>query len=102
MTGFETATVAYRNAALACQHAGPWIGGGHIAIGIAQCLPIRAGPRLMRRASDSRDRLMDDQCRVETMKALEGRSAALEELIRRTGRAEGGREMSAARASRAP
>ena len=29
-------------------------------------------------------------------------SAALEELIRRTGRAEGEREMSAARASRAP
>ena len=45
---------------------------------------------------------MDDQRHVETMKALEGQSAALEELIRRTGRAEGAREMSAARASRAP
>ncbi len=94
MTGFETATLAFHAASLGWQEVSAWATVGGVAIGIAQCLLIAWGLRLMQQNASARDagiaagRVTDDQRHAEAMQAHADSHAeamrALEVLIART------------------
>ena len=75
MTGFETATLAFHAASLGWQEVSAWATVGGVAIGIAQCLLIAWGLRLMQQNASARDagiaagRVTDDQRHAEAMQA---------------------------------
>ncbi len=68
MTGFETATLAFHAASLGWREISAWAAVGGVAIGIAQCLLIAWGLRLMQQNASARD--ADDQRHDEAMRAL--------------------------------
>ena len=77
------AVTEYETASLIAQYVG-------VAIGLAQCVLIWAGIRLMRRAAESRDRGIDAQRRADDQRHAEAvqnhaeAMRALEALIERT------------------
>ena len=77
MTEFETATLAMQEASLSLATLSAWSTFAYAAVSLivggAQCALIWYGIRAMRRASDSRDKALDNQM------------VALRELIARTG-----------------
>ena len=91
MTDFETATITYQIAALELQAIATWSG---LMIGLAQCALIAAGLWMMNRASNRRDRQIDqaekeaERRHDEAMTALRNQHVttmkALEALIERT------------------
>ena len=98
MNEYEAATLAFRNASLAAQHAGLWIAGAHaavgLAVGIAQVAVVWYGIRAMQRAGNQRAREQDqrhaeamqalDRQHAEAMQALDVQRQALSTLIART------------------
>ena len=94
MTEYETATLAFRTASLAAQHAGLWIAAAHVAVGLIQAAILWYGIRAMQRAGDRRAEEQDqrhteamqalDKRHAETMQVLDVQRQALETLITRT------------------
>ena len=94
MTEYEAATLAFRNASLAAQHAGLWIAGAHVAVGLIQAGIVWYGIRAMQRAADRRAdesrrlEAADERRHAEAMRALDHQHAesmqALSTLIART------------------
>ena len=98
----------YQAATLAARHAGLWLAGAHVLVGVLQCAVVAWGIRAMVRANDERaagaaeDRREDreareaaqqaleaarreaDQRHAETMAAFKTQARALEALIERT------------------
>ena len=83
MTEYEAATLAFRTASLAAQHAGLWIAAAHVAVGLIQAGIVWYGIRAMTRAGErpARDQ---DQRHAEAMQAFDLQRQALETLIART------------------
>ena len=88
MNEYEAATLAFRTASLAAQHAGLWIAGAHVAVGlavgIAQVAVVWYGIRAMQRAADRRAdesrrlEAADERRHAETMQALDTQRQALD------------------------
>ena len=103
MTEYEAATLAFRNASLAAQHAGLWIAAAHVAVGLIQAGIVWYGIRAMQRAADRRAdesrrlEVADERRHAEAMRALDHQHAesmqALSTLI------DGQREQGAALAA---
>ena len=90
MNEYEAATLAFRTASLAAQHAGVWIAAAHVAVGLIQAGIVWYGIRAMQRAGDQREREHErrhaeaSQRHAETMQAFDLQRQALETLIART------------------
>ena len=69
MTEYESATLAFRTASLAAQHAGLWIAAAHVAVGLIQAAIVWYGIRTMQRTGEQRAR-DQDQRHDEAMTAL--------------------------------
>ena len=80
MTEYETATLAFRTASLAAQHAGLWIAAAHVAVGLIQAAIVWYGIRAMQRAGDCRAE-EQDQRHAEAMQRIDQQGAALTALI---------------------
>lgn len=80
MTEYETATLAFRTASLAAQHAGLWIAAAHVAVGLIQAAIVWYGIRTMQRAGDRRAKEQDER-HAEAMQRIDQQGAALTALI---------------------
>ena len=80
MTEYETATLAFRTASLAAQHAGLWTAAAHVAVGLIQAAIVWYGIRAMQRAGDRRAE-EQDQRHAEAMQRIDQQGAALTALI---------------------
>ena len=83
MTEYESATLAFRTASLAAQHAGLWTAAAHVAVGLIQAAIVWYGIRAMQRAGEQRAR-DQDQRHAEAMQRFDIQARALETLIART------------------
>ena len=83
LTEYEAATLAFREASLAAQHAGLWIAAAHVAVGLIQAGIVWYGIRAMQRAGERRA-TEQDQRHAEAMQALDVQRQALETLIARS------------------
>ena len=101
MSEYEAATLAFRTASLAAQHAGLWIAAAHVAVGVGQLVVVWYGIRAMQRAGDRRAAEQDqrhaesmrrldalgvraERSHAESMQAFDLQRHALETLIART------------------
>ena len=94
MSEYEAATLAFRTASLAAQHAGLWIAATHVAVGGGQLVVVWYGIRVLTRATEQRANdtraesrrlaTADERRHTETMQAFDLQRQALETLIART------------------